>query len=133
MKVDFLGLEAFLTIAERGSFGRAAAKLNLSQTALSHRMKRLEGDLGTKLLTRTTRQVSLTPAGTALLPRARELIDDLSTSLEDIQRQSREAQRQLAIGCLPTIAIHHLPPVLSEFSIAFPDVLVRILDNSANE
>ncbi len=46
MRIDFLGLEAFLSIAERGSFHRAAASLNLSQTALSHRIRKLEEDLG---------------------------------------------------------------------------------------
>lgn len=68
MRVDFLGLEAFLCIAERGSFHRAAAHLNLSQTALSYRIKRREDDLGLKLLARTTRQVTLTPTGVELLP-----------------------------------------------------------------
>ena len=67
-RIDFLGLQAFLAIAERGSFQRAAAQLNLSQTALSHRMKKLEQDLGLKLLLRTTRQVTLTEAGAQLLP-----------------------------------------------------------------
>ena len=56
-------LHAFVAIAERGSFQHAAAHLNLSQTALSHRIRKLEEDLGVKLLSRTTREVSLTQAG----------------------------------------------------------------------
>ena len=55
MRIDFPGLEAFVAIAERGSFNRAAVHLNLSQTALSHRMRKLEDDLGVRLLMRTTR------------------------------------------------------------------------------
>ena len=55
MRIDFLGVEAFLSIAERGSFQRAATHLNLTQTALSHRLRKLEDDLGVKLFTRTTR------------------------------------------------------------------------------
>jgi len=50
MRIDFLGLEAFLSIAERGSFQRAAAHLNLSQTAISHRMRKLEEELGRRRL-----------------------------------------------------------------------------------
>jgi DNA-binding transcriptional LysR family regulator len=46
MRIDFLGLEAFVSIAERGSFQRAALHLNLSQTAVSHRMRKLEEELG---------------------------------------------------------------------------------------
>ena len=64
MRIDFLGLQAFVSIAERGSFLKAAAHLNISQTALSHRIKKLEEDLRATLLIRTTRQVSLRSAST---------------------------------------------------------------------
>ena len=133
MRIDFLGLEAFLSIAERGSFHGAAAHLNLSQTALSHRMRKLEDDLGVKLFTRTTRQVTLTPAGLELLPRARQMIDALSTSYEALRRQGRERQARLTIGCLPTIATYYLPPILREFSQAYPDITVHIQDAAAGQ
>ncbi|MFZ4532668.1 MAG: LysR family transcriptional regulator, partial [Alsobacter sp.] len=97
MRVDFLGLEAFLSIADRGSFHRAAAHLNLSQTALSHRMKKLEDDLGIKLLARSTRQVSLTPAGQDLLPKARHIIEEISESFASLRAQGKARQETLAI------------------------------------
>src|SRR4051812_25278057 len=87
VRIDFLGLEAFLSIADRGSFHLAAAHLNLSQTALSHRMKKLEDDLGVKLLARTTRQVALTPAGQDLLPKARRMMDEISASFAALRQQ----------------------------------------------
>src|SRR5688572_25491890 len=130
MRIDFLGLEAFLSIADHGSFHRAAASLNLSQTALSHRMKKLEDDLGIKLLTRTTRQVSLTPAGVALLPRAREAIAGIAVSFDELRRQGKARQERLSIGCLPTIAVHYLPPILVELRKRFPDLNIRVFDNS---
>lgn len=133
MRIDFLGLEAFLSIADRGSFHRAAAHLNLSQTALSHRMKKLEDDLGLKLLARTTRQVSLTPAGLELLPKARQIMDDITASFAALRQQGKDRQEHLAIGCLPTIAIHYLPRVLHEFQSGWPDLTVRVHDNSATE
>jgi DNA-binding transcriptional LysR family regulator len=133
MRIDYLGLEAFLSIADRGSFHRAAAHLNLSQTALSHRMKKLEDDLGLKLLTRTTRQVALTPAGLELLPNARRMLEDMTTSYEALRRQGRERREHLSIGCLPTVATHYLPRLLSEFSQQFPALTVRIFDNSSGE
>ena len=104
MRIDFLGLEAFLSIADRGSFHLAAAHLNLSQTALSHRMKKLEDDLGVKLLARTTRQVALTPAGQDLLPKARRMMDEISASFAALRQQGKERQERLTVGCLPTIA-----------------------------
>jgi DNA-binding transcriptional LysR family regulator len=133
MRVDFLGLEAFLSIADRGSFHLAAAHLNLSQTALSHRMKKLEDDLGVKLLARTTRHVALTPAGQELLPKARRMMDEISASFAALRQQGKERQERLSIGCLPTIAIHYLPRVLHEFQAEWPGLTVQIHDNSATE
>ncbi|MDK9697621.1 MAG: LysR family transcriptional regulator [Siculibacillus sp.] len=133
MRIDFLGIEAFLAIAERGSFHRAAQHLNLSQTALSHRMRKLEDDLGVELFTRTTRQVALTPAGIELLPRVRRLFDEVASSYEALRDRGRERQERLAIGCLPTIATSYLPSVLEAFSAAHPTIRVQIHDASAQE
>src|SRR5829696_6807908 len=85
MRIDFLGLHAFVAIAERGSFQLAAAHLNLSQMALSHRIRKLEEDLGVKLLSRTTREVSLTQAGLNLLPKVKNTIETLSVTLEELR------------------------------------------------
>jgi DNA-binding transcriptional LysR family regulator len=76
MRLDFLGLEAFLAVAERGSFHRAAAHLSITRTALSHRIRKFEEELREKLFIRTTRSVALTPAGLALLPRTRQLLGE---------------------------------------------------------
>ena len=78
MRVDYLGLEAFVAVAELGSFSRAAQRLNLTQTALSHRIRKIEDDLGTRLLVRTSREVSLTMAGQALLPQVRGKLETLA-------------------------------------------------------
>ncbi len=133
MRIDFLGLHAFVAIAERGSFQQAAAHLNLSQTALSHRMRKLEDDLGVRLLSRTTREVSLTPAGLDLLPKVKAMIEGLSTSLQELREHGRVRQERLAIGCLPTIAAGRLPAALMRFRDAHPEVSVRVYDNSATE
>jgi DNA-binding transcriptional LysR family regulator len=133
MRVDFLGIQAFLSIAERGNFQRAAAHLNLSQTALSHRIRKLEDDLGLKLLSRTTRPVTLTRAGLALLPKAQATIEELSATMEELRGQGRSGQKRLSIGCLPTIAERHLPRILRRFGERYRDVAVRVYDNSASE
>jgi DNA-binding transcriptional LysR family regulator len=133
MRIDFLGIEAFLSVAERGSFHGAAERLNLSQAALSHRMKRLEDDLGVKLFTRTTRQVALTPAGLELLPKARAMMEMLSGAYEALRLQGRDKLATLTIGCLPTIATYYLPPILKRFARQFPDLSVHVRDNSASQ
>lgn len=133
MRIDLPGLIAFVAIAERGSFGRAAAHLNLSQTALSHRMRKLEEDLGVTLLSRTTRQISLTPAGLDLLPKLKATIDDLSTSLAKIREGGSVRQTELCIGCLPSVAGMLLAPILRKFQAAHPDVILRLYDQSADD
>jgi len=133
MRVDVLGLQAFVSIAERGSFRAAASHLNLSQTALSHRIRKLEESLGTPLFLRTTRQVSLTPAGTALLPRARRIFEDLGSALDEVRVDIREGDEQVSVGCLPTVAAHCMPAVIAAFAKRHPSVGVRVHDNSASE
>jgi DNA-binding transcriptional LysR family regulator len=133
LRPDFLGLQAFVAIAERGSFNQAATHLGITQTALSHRIRKLEGYLGIALLHRTTRQVSLTPAGLELLPRASRLIEDAHGMFVELSADAAVRQERVAIGCLPTLAIHFLPNVLAEFSIAHPNTVVRVFDNSADE
>jgi DNA-binding transcriptional LysR family regulator len=133
MRVDFLGLQAFLSIAERGSFRHAAAHLGITQTALSHRIKKFEEQFQVTLLTRTTRQVALTPAGLSLLPKAQQLIEQAQYLFGELNSQAVARQENLAIGCLPSAAIHFLPSVLVEFRQSYPAMTVRIYDNSANE
>ena len=60
MKIDFIGIQAFVSVAESGSFRRAADDLHVTQTALTRRVQHLEAYLGVKLLNRTTRSVTLT-------------------------------------------------------------------------
>ncbi len=133
VQIDFLGLQAFLAIAERGSFHKAAAHLGITQAALSHRMRKLEDYAGMALFHRTTRQVSLSPAGLELLPRAKVLVEEATRTFEDLARAAAGRQEHLAIGCLPTLAIGVLPAAISEFSKTYAGTHVRVFDNSAHE
>jgi DNA-binding transcriptional LysR family regulator len=133
MHLDFHGLEAFVAIAERGSFRAAAAHLNLSQTALSHRIRKFEDGTGVALLNRTTRHVALTAAGADLLPRARRLLDDMAAATERLMAMAAQSEPKLAFGCLPTIATVCLPPVMNQFRLTYPDMQVRVFDDSASE
>ena len=124
----FSGLEAFLSIAERGSFQRAAAHLNLSQTAISHRMRKLEDELGIKLFARTTREVTLTRAGIDFLPKAQRAVIELEQSFDDLKQQGAKRRERLDIACLPVLAVNYLPPILSRFHKSEPRVQVRIFE-----
>ncbi len=133
MRIDFLGLQAFLSIADRGSFLRAAQHLNLSQTAISHRIKKLEDDLGLRLLARTTREVTLTQAGLDFLPKARKSFAELEASLDDLRQIGIKRRERIQFACLPTFATHVLPNILAKFNQKHPRVEIRIYENLANE
>ena len=128
MRVDYLGLEAFVAIAEYGSFQRAARALNHSQAALSHRLRKVEEDLGTALLTRTSREVSLTPTGQALLPDARSLLKSLQETYESVREGARRQSRRCTIACVPSIAHSVLPEVLIDLTATQPDTDFEVLD-----
>lgn len=133
MKFDVLGIEAFLSVAEQGSFSRAASHLNVSQTAISHRLRKLEQNFGLQLFNRTTRQVTLTEAGAELLPKARVLVRDFEQQIALVCSRHRDMTEELSFACMPTIAVHILAPVFEEFKRRQPDARVRLFDKSATE
>src|SRR5882762_3422830 len=77
-------LAAFAVVAEEGSFTRAASRLGMSQSALSHAMKGLEDRLKVRLLSRTTRAVSTTEAGETLLRSLRPALEDITTGVNAV-------------------------------------------------
>lgn len=132
MKIDLPGLEAFVTVAEFGNFTRAGQHLNLSQTAVTHRIGKLERNLGIKLLQRSTRDVMLTRAGSELLPRLKTILADLKSELQRVRIEAARADVPLlTIACLPTIAMQVLPSALAAFHERHPEVRVHTLDTSA--
>lgn len=133
MPIDFLGIQAFLAIIETGSFQLAAGQLNLSQTAVSHRMRKLEETLGVRLIARTTREVSLTDAGRALLPRARSAVQELGVSCEAVRKHGRHAHNWLVLACLPTLASGAMVDVLRACHARWPDTPVRVFDSAVHE
>jgi DNA-binding transcriptional LysR family regulator len=137
MPIDFLGIEAFLAGAECGSFGLAAERLHLSQSAISHRMRKLEESLGVRLMVRTTRGVVLTQAGDALLPRARAALLQLEASCDTVRAHGRPMGQRVAFSCLPTLAATALVPLLQRYapvsSLAYFDLLVLTGANSPHK
>lgn len=131
MRIDTLGLQAFIEIADSGSFIAAANRLNITQTALSHRVAKLEAMLGVALIARTSRRLALTPEGLALLPRARGALVDLQSALYDLRQLGDVRKREVTFGCIPSIAGAVIPELLGEFAKLMPDVRVRVLDGYA--
>ena len=129
--MDVLGLQAFIQIAEYGSFRRAAVAMNLSQTALSHRIKKLETDIGLSLFQRTTRTLTLTRAGQEFFPKARDMMARLGSLYEDLKIGGQRARERVSIGCLGSLGELYLPGALRIFSEQNPDTTVVIFDEHA--
>lgn len=131
MKHPIDGLEAFIQIAELGSFNKATEKLHVTQTALTRRIQRLETFLGLKLFDRTTRVVSLTTVGRMFLPEATRLVKELDRSFERLRIQSRDSVGDVTMVSVPSVMFGHLPAVLGEYIRRFPNNRVLILDRGS--
>ena len=132
MRIDTLGVEAFLAIAEQGSFGKAARTLHITQTALTRRLQNFEALLGVTLVERTTRSVALSSLGRSFLPQARRLMTDLAAALVEIQETGRAARGDVTIACVPTVGVHYLPRIIEAYSARYPDNRIRILDHASS-
>ncbi|WP_084368304.1 LysR family transcriptional regulator [Rhizobium sp. RU36D] len=130
---EFLDLKAFLAVLDLGSFNEAARQLNLSQPALSRRIKGLEEAVGAQLIERTTRHVAPTQIGRELLPLVRRLVDEFEDSILSISDLGGRHRAQVTIASVPTAAFYFLPRVVQSFNEKFPGIRFRILDLSANE
>ncbi|MGE3663732.1 MAG: LysR family transcriptional regulator [Pseudonocardia sp.] len=119
-------LEAFIAVAEELHFGRAAARLNLAQSPLSQTIRRLERELGTTLFDRSTRSVSLTPAGYALLPHARRVFEELELGRQACRATDGVVYGTVAIGFSGALNHLTLPPLTRAVRQRYPDVTLAL-------
>jgi len=120
--MDFANLQAFIAVAEQHSFSLASQQLFLTQPAISKRIAALESELGTPLFDRIGRQVQLTEAGKALLPRARQILQELEDSRREIRNLSGKIAGRLSLGTSHHIGLHRLPGVLRTYTRDYPEV-----------
>lgn len=129
--MDTGSLTTFLEVARTGSFSLAADSLLLTQPAVSKRLAALEESLNVRLFDRVGRQVTLTEAGRLLLPRARQLLLDLEDMRRTVAALEGPVAGTLTIGTSHHIGLHRLPPVLRQFTAAYPAVRLdlRFIDS----
>lgn len=120
--MDIDALKAFVTVAECGSFSLAAQQLHLTQPAVSKRISSLETRLNHPLFDRLGREVTLTEAGEALMPRARAILHDIAETERSIKELSGEIVGSLRVATSHHIGLHHLPPILREFASSHREV-----------
>jgi DNA-binding transcriptional LysR family regulator len=123
---NFNDLLAFLAVARDRSFTKAAAKLGVSQSALSHTVRGLEARLGLRLLTRTTRSVSPTEAGERLLTAVGHRFEEIEVELEALSELRDKPAGTIRITAGEHAAYTVLSPALAKFLPSYPDIKVEI-------
>lgn len=127
MKLEIRHLQLVQAITSEGSVTRAADRLNVTQSALSHQLREIEDRLGTPLFLRVNRRLALAPAGERLLQSAHRVLDELRLVEEDIQRLATNQQGVIRVSTECYTCYQWLPPLLKPFHKRFPRVDVEIV------
>ncbi len=123
-------LRCFVAAAEQLHFGRAAQQLQMLPSALGRHLRLLEEDLGTRLFARTTRVVTLTEDGAALLREARSILERIEAVESSFRNRSRsKGARRLRIGAIDSAAAGLLPQLLKDFRAEHPDIAVQLVED----
>jgi DNA-binding transcriptional LysR family regulator len=130
IKNDLSDLSSFAVVAEERSFTRAAARLGISQSALSHSMRGLEKRLGLQLLARTTRSVSPTAAGTALLRDLVPALDRIEQSLAAARKLRKRPAGRIRLVVSRSAATLVLLPKLAQFAQAYPEIVLDVTSSN---
>ena len=119
-------LTTFIAVADSLSFRVAASQLGVTASALSHSMRQLEERIGTRLLNRTTRSVSLTDAGVRLLERLRPAVDQITDALEDLNQERGRPVGRLRIYVTNMAAMAVIAPIWKRYLSTYPEVNLEV-------
>lgn len=123
-------LRVFVAVTQQGSFSQAGQVIGLSQSAVSHSIKELEGEMGIRLLDRTTREVLLTEAGEQLASRLERLLEELNTTLLDVRSYGKQRSGTVRVAASQTISAHLMPQCLASGQLNFPEIKVMLRDRA---
>jgi DNA-binding transcriptional LysR family regulator len=119
-------MRVFQQVVDEGGFAAAARKLDLTPAAVTRLVSDLEKHLGVRLLQRTTRRLSLTPAGEAYLARLRNILVDIDEADALAQAQSREMSGTVRVLAQPALATHVIAPAIASFQQQHPEVVLDL-------
>ncbi len=121
-------LRAFLMVAHERSFTKAAARLNVTQSALTTSIKVLEGELGLRLFDRTTRVVEPTAHGERFAAVAERILEDMGRALDDLRAHAERQHGLVVIAATATVINYLLVPALCQLSEQYPGIRVRLIE-----
>lgn len=126
MKIQARHIEAFLAVAAEASFARAAARLHVSQPALSQTILQFEGILGFAVFGRTTRTVNLTPEGERLLWHAKTVQAAFQDLQAEAERMAQRVKNELRVGYMIGTAVEYIPQIVREFERRRPNAMLQL-------
>jgi DNA-binding transcriptional LysR family regulator len=129
--VELRHLEYFLAVADNQSFTAAAKRLQVVQSGVSATIKALERELGAKLFVRGPTGVTLSPAGEALRPHARETLDAACAAKDAVNATLGDVRGTVTVGTLTSISLIDIPTLLADFHARHPEVVVHLRTASA--
>jgi DNA-binding transcriptional LysR family regulator len=130
--MDVRALRTFVEVARKQSFTRASESLHVTQPAISKMVRALEDELGTPLLVRERRRVSLTEAGRIVLERAQGILDALQVIEEEVVELSALRRGRLRVGFPPIVGVAFFPPLLAEFHTAHPGIVLELREEGSH-
>lgn len=126
-------LEAFKLAVDLGSFSKAADRLGITQSGLTHMMNSLEKEIGFSILTRDFNGVKPTPNGQKIIPAVDELIASSKKLENEINYINEAADKTITIGSYTSVSIAWVLPIIKEFNKEFPDINVEIRGGTISE
>ena len=126
MPIDLKSLELFVRVAALGAIGKAGAEFGLSATAATQRLQALETTVGTQLLHRTTRAVSLSTDGEIFLAHAKRILGNVEEALADVQPDAQDIKGDLRVACSASFGRLHIAPHVTEFLEHHPGVTLQL-------
>jgi len=133
MNLKLRQLQAFLAVAELGSFTRAAEQMHLSQSAVSVLVGELETCLRLKLLDRTTRRVEATTAGRQFAAQTAKVVSDLDHAVRYAHGVSQRLHGRLTVFAPPLLAATLLPPIIAAHQDLYPGIAISLVDGSTEK
>ncbi|WP_044530821.1 LysR family transcriptional regulator, partial [Herbaspirillum sp. B65] len=116
INIETAELQAFIAVARQSSFRAAAEGLFITPPALSRRIENLEQALQERLFDRTTRRVSLTPAGELFLVHAQAVMEELELAVKSVAQGMAQRREHVTVACVPSVANNLLPRVLKSYA-----------------
>lgn len=124
--MEFHQLRYFVAVAEQRHFTKAARDLGVAQPSVSKQIRLLEEELGTTLFHRTPRNLTLSPAGEAFLPWARQVLTDLGAAVDEARELAGLRRGRISVGATPSITTAILPDAFARFHAAYPGIDLKL-------